>query len=97
VVFALEGKQKGVVLSSGCSYAEVTRSATSVDGKIVGLRSLSVIPLHLLPKVACNELANGGEEVRSAMNYFEFESWSSGSSSAASCVAVKKTKGNVVN
>jgi hypothetical protein len=53
VVSALEGKQKGVVLSSGRFFAEVLHSAASVDGKVVGLRSLLVIPLDLLPKVAC--------------------------------------------
>jgi hypothetical protein len=68
VVSAPEGKQKGVVLSSGRSFAEVLRSAASVDGNVGGMRSLSMIPLDLLPKAACNELANGGEEVRSAVN-----------------------------
>jgi hypothetical protein len=55
-----------------------------------------VIPFDLPPKAACNELANGGEEVRSAVNCFEFESWSSGSSMAASCAAVKKKQGMIV-
>jgi hypothetical protein len=86
VVSAPEGKQKGVVLSSGRSFAEVLHSVASVDGKVVGLRSLLVIPLDLLPKVACNELVNGEEEVISAVNCFEFDSWSSGSMAAASCI-----------
>jgi hypothetical protein len=92
MVFAPEGKQKGVVLSSGHSFAEVLHLAASVDGKVVGLRSLSVIPLDLLPKVACNELVNGGEEVRSTVNCFEFESSSSGSLSASSCAAMKRRR-----
>jgi len=103
VVSAPEGKQKWVVLSSSHSFTEVLRSTTSDYGKVVGMRSLSVIPLDLLPKLACNELANGGEEVRSIVNCFEFKSWSFGSLAAASCAAVKKkqetivTKGSVVH
>jgi hypothetical protein len=97
VVSTPKGKQKGVVLSSGRSFAEVLRSAAGINGKFVGLRSLSVIPLDLLPNVSCNELANGGEEVRLVVNCFEFESWSSGSSTVASSATVKKTKGSFVN
>jgi len=62
VVSTPKGKQKGVVLSSGRSFAEVLRSAAGINGKFVGLRSLSVIPLDLLPNVSCNgEWRRGGE------------------------------------
>jgi hypothetical protein len=73
VVSALEGKQKGVELSSSRSFAKVLRLAASVDGKVVGLTSLSVIPPDLLPKVACNELVNGGEEARSAVIHLKIK------------------------
>jgi hypothetical protein len=85
-----------VVLSSGSSFPEVLRLAASDDGKAVGMRSLLVIPLVLLSKAACNELANAEEEVRSAVNCFEFESWSFGSLVVAFCATVKKKQETIV-
>jgi hypothetical protein len=97
-----EGIQKGMEHLSGPSFAEVLCSAAGDDGKVVGMKSLTAIPLDLLPKADCNELANGGEEVRSSLNCFEYESWSYGSAAATSCATMKKqativTKGSFVN
>jgi len=50
MVSAPEGIQKGMEHLSGPSFAEVLCSAAGDDGKVVGMKSLTAIPLDLLPK-----------------------------------------------
>jgi len=63
-----EGKQKGGILC-GRSYAAVLCSVDRDDEKAVGLKPVFVTPLDLLPSV----LANGGEEVQTTVNWYEFD------------------------
>jgi hypothetical protein len=51
------------------SYAVVLCSVVRVEEKTMGLKSVSVNPLDLLPSV----LAKGGEEVRTAVNCYELD------------------------
>jgi len=79
-----EGKQKGGILSDRSDTA-VLHSMDRDDEKTVGLKLVSVTPLNLLPSV----LVNGGEEVRTAVNCYEFDLRVSGSSAILSSITAK--------
>jgi len=90
----LKGKPKGCI-SSNKSYPAVLCLVDKDDEKTMGLKPVSVTPLDLLPSV----LANGGEEVRTAVNSYEYDLRVSRSSAVLSSIAAKKikeTKGSFV-
>jgi hypothetical protein len=105
VEISLAGKHVGVGVKASltrCSFAKVVWATTSSIADSGGLKKLILGHLDLFPVAVCFEWANGGENLRLAVDCSEMEkdlkrAEAGSEKSSGSVKAAKKMKGTLVN